>query len=159
MSAQCVCSKINESAFSDSSVHFFPRVYISTVQTCTQGKISRFFASVFGMEAWVTAWRRLLEHGYEWVLPPAKSCQSDGREGAPFSLSRVVLQMKGNIPAERHTDKQTKTGEWQANRNVDLVIAWLIFYKDVQRFFMIIDAALIYIVYFSCFMSKKKVSL
>lgn len=72
-------------------------MYISNVQTCTQEKIFCAFASVFGMKAWVTARCRLLDSGYEWVLPPAKSRQSYG-ERSEFNLSRIVLQMKGTSP-------------------------------------------------------------
>lgn len=42
------------------------------------GEISRVSASVLGTRVWVTAPCRSLRPGYEWVWPPARSCQSHG---------------------------------------------------------------------------------
>ena len=83
VSAVCVCPQINVCTqqswmFSGLFFFFFVCVYTSGVWTCTQEKYPMSLHLCLGRGAWVTAWRGLLNRGYEWVPPPAKSCQSDG---------------------------------------------------------------------------------
>lgn len=95
--------------------------FVCAHENCTDAHThthTRLFASVFGSQAWVTARRRLANGGHEWVPPPAKSCQSHGGRFAPFNLRGVVLQMKGDISADRPTtvrQRVTKSGESRVN--------------------------------------------
>lgn len=92
--------------------------HMRTVQTHTHTHTHAFLHLCLGSRAWVTARRRLAHGGHEWVPPPAKSCQSHGGRFAPFNLRGVVLQMKGDIAADRPTtvrQRVTKSGESRVN--------------------------------------------
>lgn len=58
----------------------------------------RVFASVFGMQAWVTARCRLVQkRQHEWVPPPARSCQSDGEIATVRSEQSRVTNEGGHL--------------------------------------------------------------
>lgn len=120
-SAVCVCSKISVCVRT-------AIVYVLSV--CTQAlygharrkNILCFCICVWRCRAWVTARCRFLNRGYEWVPPPAKSCQSDGERGAPLNPNRVELQMRRTSLWKRPIGRidngqtaQTNTGEWLRN--------------------------------------------
>lgn len=107
--------------------------FVCAHENCTDAHThTRLFASVFGSRAWVTARRRLANGGHEWVPPPAKSCQSHGGRFAPFNLRGVVLQMKGDISADRPTTvRQRVTKKWRKSSEF---LHCFSFTDDVLRF-------------------------
>lgn len=136
-------------------IHFCLCVHKKCMDMYT-GKISSVFASVFGIKAWVTAWCRLLNWGYEWFPPPAKSCQSDGERAHHSIWTESSYKWGGHLcrKTDRRTDRQqtdslTKKGKWQTNRSIKEVAASICakmishstFSKDVWWFIIIIDTA------------------
>lgn len=121
VSAVCVCPQINVCAHSNrqcSVDFFFVCVYTSTVWTCTQEKYPVSLHLCLGRGAWVTAWRGLLNRGYEWVPPPAKSCQSNGERVHRSIQTGSCYKWGGHLHRKtdwatdgQQSDTQTETGE------------------------------------------------
>lgn len=111
MTAQCVCSEANVCAHSNcvcSVSFFFVCVYIKRCMDMHRGKISCAFASVFGTQAWVTAWRRLLNRGYEWARH-LLSLVSQMEKGCTIQSEQSRVTNEGDISAERQTERLIDT--------------------------------------------------
>ena len=99
------------------SMYSFVCVYVSVIRNCTYEKYPVSLHLCLGLEAWVTTWCRLQNRGYEWVLPPAKSCQSDGERVQRSIWAESCYKWAGHLcretngRTERTTDKERGQAE------------------------------------------------
>lgn len=91
---------------------------LCTVWTCTQGNdpvpLHLCLGCRLGLQRGADCWTP----AYEWVPPPAKSCQSDGERVHHSVWTESCYKWRGHL--RRKTGWQTterKTREWQANTN------------------------------------------